>query len=141
MIYLNDDYSINADTYNFILVKHGINSKTGEPTTTNIAYSPKIKYLLETMYERETREWVLANNATLEQAIRAFKYIEDKIITIGEQLEFDVDKLVERAGDKAAYQVDQVVDDSDNEDKPKKTRKPRTTTKTTKKTTKKTKAK
>ena len=89
MIKISNKYSIKADEYNFVVVKLGVNKKTGEPTESAVAYVNDVQHALQSIYSRETKAWVKEHDATLRETVKAFQKIAKEITDFGKQFNFD----------------------------------------------------
>ena len=77
MIRINDDYYIDSDTYNFILLKKDINKKNGKEEYDPIAYANKLEQLKTFLFERELKENIdLLNN--IDKCIELKRELEDE---------------------------------------------------------------
>lgn len=89
MIKISDKYSIKADMFNYMVVQHGVNKKTGEETEIVVGFVKDIRHALDVIYKRETRAWVRDNDATLREAVKVFSAIANDITEFGKKYEFN----------------------------------------------------
>lgn len=107
MIKISDKYSIKADMFNYMVVQHGVNKKTGEETEIVVGFVKDIRHALDVIYKRETRAWVRDNDATLREAVKVFSTIANDITEFGRQYEF-TGELVQPEPKPKAEKVEKV---------------------------------
>lgn len=85
MVKLTDKYSLEADRYNYILVEHGTNKKTGEVTEKHIAFVQNLPHAVEVVYKIESRRYIKAHDVELKEALKAFREIWDDVQAWGSE--------------------------------------------------------
>lgn len=86
MVELFDKYKLDADYYNFKIVKMGLNRK-GEPSETVVGYVNDIAHAVKYLYSIETKEFVMdmKRDMNLQECLKEFKRIENDVIDWGKK--------------------------------------------------------
>lgn len=86
MVELFDKYKLDADYYNFKLVKTGF-TKEGKPTETIVGYVNDIAHAVRYLYGIESREFVmkLEKDVRLEDLVQEFQRIQKEVIEWGDK--------------------------------------------------------
>ena len=85
MVKLTDKYSLEADRYNYMLVKHTVNKKTGEPVDKVEGYVNNLQHAIDLIYRIETRKYIKEHDVELKEALKAFREIWDDVQAWGSE--------------------------------------------------------
>ena len=79
MLKITDKYSLDADRYGYVLVKHSVSKKTGEPVDKVEGYVNNLHHAMDLIYRIETRKYIKEHDVELKEATKAFREIWDEI--------------------------------------------------------------